>query len=1381
MTDPKQVKVDNWGIYFLQRLKHFFNRTDYCDLTLQFQDNAQLKVHRLVLSACTEYFELLERTCEMYEDCLVMPDDLQADVVVPIVNFMYTGQLEFKMDILERLHACSEIMNMPVLTKLLDSHRPKNRITQSYSKRQSKPQLNVKLPLEVATAPIIQKRSYAKAFEKTNVVLRDKKHFQALNKTTAPMNVTNGGLIYRAPSPIPYEAHGTIKPHKFVVGEARPTRYELPEELDTDNLFENSFCNISYTSQPLMVHPDTTKQYAKRPRQDKGLASTSKKSRSSTMDIVECKKIQRESGDNLFEESMTSDDTEMFKPAFVSNVSIKREPAKDPNKLFDQLLDQNEEEHSAKVTIETTKNNKAGANLDHAKIISEVLKKYPHLVKSNKNIKLKIFNNPTPSKVAGKKQKASPKPFVDKAANIKSEDISDYTFETDHGVPPPPTYNFPKCPQCNYIALTEALLVKHKLSHTENKGFRCNVCPSSFNSSSQLMMHIQNTGHKYIADRKQSHQCIYCLRVFIRENNLYAHLKTHHKSEAVMDGIIDESDDETKEEIIKVEKHEPTIEMNYEENNMEYHIQQKPDGNIELIQKKQTETTTPSKQKILNSGLTSESPKVPPPKSKTSRTVHNMQTEPIQDVVSAFNENNEEIVMIDNNEYIMSGNRLILRKPTQQPSEEYILSDVIDNKQDTSSQSMTPSTSMDYATILNTNENIQQASIILKDAGNLSESIPIYVSNDEEYKALMTSNHNIIFDSSDANKTLTVLTTPDAASLGNAGIDLDNTQNNEMMIIQQQYPLSVSEAVATENSNIVVVYSHQVGDSNKEYQLLTTSQGLGPQYAQTSAVLTHNYETVSTSSPVMSANILDSQVATWQGDIHQNINKQHSNSSAVLQSIVQSEEVEASNAPESVDDMADLPQAQLMPNIPEPTNINQSENIDNEPPKSLQQLPGAEFIQDTQNMPIEIDVPLEDTIDENIENVKPVESISGNEVDLQENVKETESLTQSNSQEIEQVLISEDLHEVVELQQNVINMDAQSSDTNENVIIMNAQRPDTNENNVSMDPQRSDTNENITSMEAQRSDTNENITIIEAQSSDTNENIIIMDAQSSDTNENIIIMDAQSSDTNENVIIMDAQSSDTNENVIITDAQNSDTNEIIQANIQEPLTKTANVEPVCSENELCETVEQIQTLTSEWSEDDEVETPTQGATEEANKQEHTDPKTNPEEVEESIENIQQELDKQMVQTSPEDEVETADDVDPPANHDLPAPEEDKPDSSKSVDPQVKLSSLLNDWDDNDSQEENDATEPIKKKGTSDIPNSDTVLTDQIPDDEQVTDASSEPAVNQTETKSTAPDDDNEVFENTQTDPEISEPPFEGEIVVEQDKIKSLVSDWDDED
>lgn len=29
MNDTKSVKVDNWGVFFLQKLQNFFNRTEY--------------------------------------------------------------------------------------------------------------------------------------------------------------------------------------------------------------------------------------------------------------------------------------------------------------------------------------------------------------------------------------------------------------------------------------------------------------------------------------------------------------------------------------------------------------------------------------------------------------------------------------------------------------------------------------------------------------------------------------------------------------------------------------------------------------------------------------------------------------------------------------------------------------------------------------------------------------------------------------------------------------------------------------------------------------------------------------------------------------------------------------------------------------------------------------------------------------------------------------------------------------------------------------------------------------------------------------------------------------------------------------------------------
>jgi hypothetical protein len=40
----KQLKVDNWGSFFLQRLQLLFAKGDFCDLILRFKDGHELKV-----------------------------------------------------------------------------------------------------------------------------------------------------------------------------------------------------------------------------------------------------------------------------------------------------------------------------------------------------------------------------------------------------------------------------------------------------------------------------------------------------------------------------------------------------------------------------------------------------------------------------------------------------------------------------------------------------------------------------------------------------------------------------------------------------------------------------------------------------------------------------------------------------------------------------------------------------------------------------------------------------------------------------------------------------------------------------------------------------------------------------------------------------------------------------------------------------------------------------------------------------------------------------------------------------------------------------------------------------------------------------------------
>ncbi|XP_022129249.2 uncharacterized protein LOC111003173 [Pieris rapae] len=896
MSDVKQVKVDNWGIYFLQRLKHFFNRTDYCDLTLQFQDNAQLKVHRLVLNSCTEYFEILERTCEMYSDCLVMPDDLQADVVVPIVNFMYTGQLEFKMDLLEKLYQTSLIMNMPVLTKLLNAHRVKPNL---YGKRYSRNiEPRVSTPTATPTAQI-KKRSFNKAFPNDQQVTAKKK----FGTSESLLSSSNGA----------YGLETSLKPvessqKKNINKDPKPTRYELPAELDDDNIFDNSFTSLSYESKPLMVHPETTKYYTPKKARIFDEPSNSKKflSGTTTMDIVECRKI---TPNDFFEDvaDTSPDDSELF---LQQNVQEK----KDSSQLFDQILIKD-----SKISIEK-KDKKEKSHLDHAKIISEVLKKYPHLVKSNKNIKLKILNNPNSQK------KQEPKLLKPKT------EVPDFTYETDvvdsqeaarliamgadnvkgpwiclicgtpgralhftsyynyrrhlvevhnekpvsnmceycglkspkrnylvhhlytkHGVEPPRAFHFPKCNICSYVALTEAFLVKHKMSHSDNHKFRCAICASSFHNSNLLLKHIQKTGHKFSAEKKPSPQCIYCYKMFTRDSNLYAHLKSNHYESAKNDGIIEDSDDE-KESKIHVDTNRdgtPTkyIEVNvpgsfdnqYDETS--YNVQQRSDGNIEIVTKKPPLNLTPiSKKKILNAGL-----------SKTSSSGTPQKVKIIQEVISKSDfidspesvKKEDGIVVLDNNEFFFTENY-------QTDTEEIITSETSQSEYSTTPHNSTETSKLTLS----------------KSNPTMNQPIQIVVSNEEEYKALLSSNHSIIFDERVSDKPLTVLATS-SSGVGDT-INLSNPQSNEMMIVPETFPINISASNTTDNSNIVVVYSHPVSEQNKHFQLITSSQGLNNQFIQSSAIFTQNFETVTTTAPVMAGQIVVNNTTvgnSWQNNL----------------------------------------------------------------------------------------------------------------------------------------------------------------------------------------------------------------------------------------------------------------------------------------------------------------------------------------------------------------------------------------------------------------------------------------------------------------------------------------------------------------------------------
>ncbi|ETN60482.1 microtubule binding protein [Anopheles darlingi] len=644
-SEAKSVKVDNWGVFFLQKLQNFFNKTDHCDLTLQFNDNSQLKVHRLVLSACTDYFNHLESVCEMYDDVLIMPMDLQADVIVPIVNFMYTGTLEFQYTMYERLLKTATDMNMTVLLKLLEAHRQTSRISkQPVLLNKQAPRVGVPVARAAntyhATVPRPANTVVARA------ITAAKPRLPIMRQQISP------GSVKGTPESSSLAAkYGHAKESK-----SGPSRFD---DTDLSEGFEGSFDAISYESKPLLTADQVKKEEEPSPFEKlrKGYTNTNVAKRASggsitsppakkpnleeVKEFTEAARLRSQlntddddSPDYVDDDThFNDDDDEDYQPpasvksaiakAQTNKQIVVKQETKSPNALGSGSMKQ--------ITVKDE-----SGNVDHAKIISEVLKKYPHLVKQNKNIKLKIMQKMPSgsSQAAGGVQAGSSKveirtatplkqdiSMVRKAtASIRSGEQQQKTAGTTsstavaggsgHGnsssknttatatatKPNPPKTIDAKtmhaliakgaenmtgpwlCLRCgingrpisipSYKAFRNHLIVKHKeridSRICEHCGWRaetrnphlvyhwlvehgikspvkfpaCTECDHVAMNNELLKQHMEQT------HQQERQHCIYCNKVFEKEQDLYCHMKEQHRERARSDGVLDFSEDE---------------------------------------------------------------------------------------------------------------------------------------------------------------------------------------------------------------------------------------------------------------------------------------------------------------------------------------------------------------------------------------------------------------------------------------------------------------------------------------------------------------------------------------------------------------------------------------------------------------------------------------------------------------------------------------------------------------------------------------------------------------------------------------------------------------------------------------------------------------------
>ncbi|XP_076762256.1 centrosome-associated zinc finger protein CP190 [Xylocopa sonorina] len=584
----KQVKVDNWGTFFLQRLQQLYFEEELLDLTIKFPtSDITVQAHRLVITTCTDYFMQLEREQrekgENFDGVIVMPPDMPYECVKSIISFMYTGQLEYWTSEQHALYRTAQKMNMTVLTKLLDAQfntaslqneqsgkcntRPVTAVSTKPSTSSTKPTTTSTSPSGLSSQPLpgrklpIWKRKLDTP-QSTPSLNYEMRTFHGMPSTNRPTEVTPG-----------------------------PSRFDLPEAEEFALGVFSSFDDITYNTKPIVQAPDIYK----RDTSPSGKCSPDRDSKNDTTEDEEDENHANEK--NLKE--MNSDDDWSVTRCFQRGQETRPSPSK--RVRFDL-----EEKETMEKGKSSYRSNAEDSINNHTKIIRGVLKKYPHLVKNNKNIRLKIMqkeakssdsnsacktkvsyvvlksdhlmstNNgeETESKSNGSMDGGETGPWKCNKCDLEEEytnyymyrrhmqDVHEEKFDprvcehcgykatkrnilmyhlyTKHNVPPPKSLCFPKCQACSYVALSETLLFRHQINHNHRptprqhsstaEEIQCMECSQTFKDFAALTAHEINTGHRNLSDRKMNgHRCIHCGIVFVRAPNLQVHLDCVHK------------------------------------------------------------------------------------------------------------------------------------------------------------------------------------------------------------------------------------------------------------------------------------------------------------------------------------------------------------------------------------------------------------------------------------------------------------------------------------------------------------------------------------------------------------------------------------------------------------------------------------------------------------------------------------------------------------------------------------------------------------------------------------------------------------------------------------------------------------------------------------
>ena len=117
---------DKFKVSTSDAFQNLIKDTDFTDVTLACEDGKQIKAHKVILSACSQFFkDILIRNPHTHP--LIYLKGINYSCLRYLMNFIYLGETEVKQDDLDRFISSSKDLKIEGLTRLENAqHTKKN-------------------------------------------------------------------------------------------------------------------------------------------------------------------------------------------------------------------------------------------------------------------------------------------------------------------------------------------------------------------------------------------------------------------------------------------------------------------------------------------------------------------------------------------------------------------------------------------------------------------------------------------------------------------------------------------------------------------------------------------------------------------------------------------------------------------------------------------------------------------------------------------------------------------------------------------------------------------------------------------------------------------------------------------------------------------------------------------------------------------------------------------------------------------------------------------------------------------------------------------------------------------------------------------------------